>query len=185
MPSTTDWPSLLDRPDVLVLDTETTGLDSSAQVIEVSVIDTCGKLRLDALALPVGDVPRQAANIHGLTMARLTQLGARPWRAVHADLCKALAGATLVMVYNAEFDRRLLQQTCARHGLTLPSLLWRCVMLDYAAHRREPDPWGRGWKWHKLGEAGRYEGAPASQEHRALSDARMTLALIRAVVADR
>ncbi len=183
MTGTGDWASLLNRTDVLILDTETTGLDSDAEVIEVSVINTRGDLRMDELALPVDGVPQGAANIHGLTLARLRQLGARQWRVVNAELRAVLADASLVLVYNASYDRRLLEQTCVRHGLSLPTVPWRCVMLEYADLRREPNPKGHGWKWHKLDEACHYEGVSSSQEHRALSDTRMTLALMRTVVA--
>ena len=50
------WKSLLDRRDVLIVDTETTGLDSTAEIIEIAMLDTTGKPRFEALALPAGRV---------------------------------------------------------------------------------------------------------------------------------
>ncbi len=54
------WNDLLDREDVLIVDTETTGLDAKAEVIEIAAVDTCGKIRIHALTLPAGPVPREA-----------------------------------------------------------------------------------------------------------------------------
>ena len=39
------WAIWLDRPDVLIIDTETTGLGNKAEVIEVAVLDTTGAIR--------------------------------------------------------------------------------------------------------------------------------------------
>jgi uncharacterized protein YprB with RNaseH-like and TPR domain len=44
--------SLLDRDDVLILDTETNGVGKQSEVIEVSVINTKGETLLDTLLKP-------------------------------------------------------------------------------------------------------------------------------------
>lgn len=174
-----DWSQLLDRDDVLILDTETTGLGPEAEVIEVALINTRGEELLHRLALPQGDIPRSATRIHGLTRSRLNQLGATGWHEVFAGLSPALQDATLVLVYNAAYDRRLLQQTCARHELRLPAVTWRCAMNDYAAWRRHRFGATSG---HGLEPAFRREcGDSIDQQHRALSDCHMVLALMRAV----
>ena len=96
---------LLDRKDVLVIDTETTGLDRRSEVLEVAVIDTTGRVLLDTVSLPQGRIPRDASDVHGLTRARLRTMGARPWPAVHAELALLLEDASSVIAWNAEFDR--------------------------------------------------------------------------------
>lgn len=176
-----DWPQLLERDDVLILDTETTGLDRSAEVIEVALINTRGDALLHRLALPQDGIPRSASRVHGLTLDVLQQLGAGSWTALHDELAPVLAGAALVLVYNAAFDRRLLQQTSARHNQQLPSVTWRCAMNDYAAWHRLQRGARRGYG---LEPAFRREcGDNIDQQHRALSDCRMVLALMRAVAA--
>ncbi|MCE2490423.1 MAG: 3'-5' exonuclease [Anaerolineae bacterium] len=177
----TDWPQLLERDDVLILDTETTGLDRSAEVIEVALINTRGDTLLHRLALPQDGIPRSASRVHGLTLDVLQQLGAGSWTTLHDELAPVLAGAALVLVYNAAFDRRLLQQTSARHNQQLPSVIWRCAMNDYAAWHRLQRGARRGYG---LEPAFRREcGDNIDQQHRALSDCRMVLALMRAVAA--
>lgn len=84
--SSATWAELLDRLDVLIIDTETTGLGERAEVIEVAALDTTGALRFHALSLPEKPIPRDASGIHGLTRRKLRAEGARPWPKVHGDL---------------------------------------------------------------------------------------------------
>ena len=62
-----NWNELLNRTDVLILDTETTGLGLEAEIIEIAVIDTAGAVLVDTVSLPQDDVPKAASGIHGLT----------------------------------------------------------------------------------------------------------------------
>jgi len=43
---------LLDRRNVLILDTETTGLDEKDEIVEIGIINTRNKKRYHALVLP-------------------------------------------------------------------------------------------------------------------------------------
>ena len=178
-----DWPGLLGRDDVLILDTETTGLGRDAEVIEVAVINTRGEQVLHSLALPLGAIPRSASRIHGLTKARLKQLGATYWQDLHSALAPALRAAALVIVYNAAYDKRLLQQTCELYDLPLPPVAWRCAMQDYARWHREMRGETSGYGLERAFK--RECGEGFSQEHRALSDCRMVLALMQAVTGGR
>ena len=81
-----------------------------------------------SVSLPQGPIPRGASDVHGLTRTKLRSMGARPWSDVHPELAELLRGAGAVLIWNAEYDRRLLDQTAERHGLTLPSAPWRCAM---------------------------------------------------------
>ena len=129
--NTQDWPALLDRDDVLVVDTETTGLGKTAEVVAVGIVDTTGKVRLHVLSMPQSRMPREASDVHGLTRAVLRKRDAQPWPEVHAAVVEVLTAADVVLAWNAPFDERLLRQTAERHGLAFPDLQWRCVMRDY------------------------------------------------------
>ena len=74
---------LLNRPDVLVVDVETTGFGDRAEVLGVALVDTAGRVRLDTVSMPQGRIPADASNVHGLTRVRLRSMGARPWPEVH------------------------------------------------------------------------------------------------------
>ena len=55
-----DIPALLDRKDILIIDTETTGIDARAEVVEIAAVDTTGALRFRALSIPVGPISHQS-----------------------------------------------------------------------------------------------------------------------------
>ena len=71
--------------NALILDTETTGLDDDAEVVELAVIDCAGTVLLDTLVRPSGPVPAEAAAIHGITDAMLAD--APTWSEIHARFC--------------------------------------------------------------------------------------------------
>ncbi|MXY69309.1 MAG: 3'-5' exonuclease [Acidobacteriia bacterium] len=185
------WASLLNRQDVLILDTETTGVSNWSEVVDIALIDTCGSVLYDRLVLPQGNIPRVASNVHGLTRENLQEFGAKPWPNHHASLVAALRRASVLLAFNLRFDLRVIDQTAQQchvladmpSGASLPSLDARCVMLEYAAWRKVPHGWRKGhWKLHSLQAAfGREVTSRTKQDHRALADCQMTLALMRAV----
>ena len=87
-----------------------------------------------------------------------------------------LRGAKIVIAWNVEYDSRLLHQTAKRHGLTLPSVTWRCAMEAETATRGPDAPYA------KLTDVARRFGVSASGAHNALADVRITLAVVRALV---
>ena len=176
------WSELLDREDVLILDTETTGFDDSAEIVEIAAIDTTGREHLNELVMPVGRIPQKATDVHGIDRKVLRKAGALGWDYHHERIMTILREASLVLAYNADFDRRMLGQSARAAGLRPPEAKWRCLMLDYAAWREIPHPKRRGeFRWHKLDKAHATEVGRSLQEHRALSDCLMALALMRSV----
>lgn len=169
------WEAMLMRRDVLIVDTETTGLDGRAEIVEIAIMDTTGALCHEALTMPTCPIPREATDIHGLTRAALQREGARPWPEIHADVMAILRRAKIILAWNAPFDSRLIRQTAAVHGLTVPDLPWLDLLADYRIIR----PGGR----HRLTDAAACEGAEAGTAHRALGDCRTVLAVMRAVAA--
>ena len=169
-----DIPALLGREDVLVLDTETTGLGRNAEVIEVVAIDTTGTLRSSALSFPFGPISRGSWEVHGLSAEALHAMGARPWPEVHPALVPVLREAEHVLAWRADFDARVLEQTAAFHNLALPPARWADVRPAYVDAR----PGGR----HSLADAMRREGlAWEGRHHRAEADCRAVLAVMRAI----
>ena len=139
---TTNWPELLDRPDVLILDSETTRLGENGEIVEIAIIDTTGEAVLDRLVLPVGRIAAGAARVHGITRDMLRAADAQPWPATHARAVRLLRAASAVLIYNADFDRDMLEQTAARHGRRFPRLAAR---VRHARVRGAlPRTW-RGW----------------------------------------
>lgn len=152
--------------DVLYLDTETTGLDGRAEIIDVAVADGTGRIVFETLIRPMAPIPRDASLIHGIEDGHVAD--APTWPEIHDALATLLADRTVV-VYNAPFDRRMLVQSCSRHGVDAPASDWSCAMAAYAAFREMSTIRG-GFRRHKLEHAAASFGARAGG-HRAAGDA--------------
>ncbi|MEU7230025.1 3'-5' exonuclease [Streptomyces chrestomyceticus] len=98
-------------PDVVVLDTETTGLDDDARIVELAVVSSSGEVLLDTLLNPGEPVPDDAAALHGITTARVA--GAPAFSDVLVQLTSLLDGKRC-LIYNRWYDVGVL-----RHELTL------------------------------------------------------------------
>ena len=171
------WARSLMTRDFLVLDTETTGLSASDQIIEIAIVDQAGAARLNQRIKPGIPIPLGATRIHGIKDAHVAD--APTFGEIYIQLSVLLAGQH-VIAYNMDFDWRMIQQTAAVYNLPEPRLAKRdCAMKQYARYKGERQPNGRNYRNHKLTEALRREGLTLQTAHSALADAQMTLALLR------
>ena len=162
------------RDDWVLLDTETTGLDSTAEIIDLAVLDRHGTVLLDTLLRPQGPIPPVVSRVHGLYDQHVRSAPTFP--TIWPRLRELLDGRTLV-AYNVSYDARLLRQTAARHGLALAIPTQECAMQRYVAWRTATNPRG-GREKRSLEHACRTHGI-AVGGHRAVADCRATLALLR------
>lgn len=157
------------------LDTETTGLDREAEIVEIAIVDTHGEILIQSFVKPSKPIPGDAAAIHGITDAMVQ--GARSWPVLWQSLRGLVTGRPLGL-YNAEFDLRLMKQS-----MEIYRLPWRetfnviDVMKVYSDYRGEGDPYRRGKKIFKLEEAGRSFKIPLPNAHRAAADTLLTRAV--------
>ena len=174
-----NWASLMNRKDVLIVDTETTGLHKRAEVIEVVAVDTTGEVRFTSFSMPQDPIPTAASNIHGLTRPYLKKARAMPWPHVQIRLAPILEQARILIAWNAPFDRRLLEQTAARHELQFGfAPPWRDALRDYKR-------FCSGLNSYSLGNVMKAEGLRFSgRAHRAEADCRAVLSVMQ-VVASR
>lgn len=108
-----------------MIDTETTGLGEGREVVEVAVVGPSGELELHTRIRPERPPEPGAVRVHGLSSATLRS--ERPFPEIWPRLLPVLEDRTLI-AYNAPFDRRSLDLTCARHGLARPRLTWACAL---------------------------------------------------------
>ena len=163
------------------LDTETTGLDDDAEVVEIALLNHDGTTLLNTLIRPAQSVPVSASAIHGIKDSDL--INAPAWSDVHQQFCE-LTKDRLVMIYNSEFDNRLIRQSSAKYGLTAPVFFCECVMLAYAEFAGVWREDRRCWRWHKLADAAKNTGyLSTATAHRALEDCRMTAHILQAIAA--
>ncbi len=103
------------KSDIVVLDTETTGLDDKAEIIEMGVIDKNGDVLIDCLVKPTRPVPGFITKINNIDNDMVKDAG-QSWRNVAMDLVN-YSDRTFVM-YNAVFDVRMIKQTQDFHAFS-------------------------------------------------------------------
>lgn len=171
--------AVAERMDVLYLDTETTGLGHADEVVDIAAIDNAGRVLLDTLVRPRRPIPPSSTAIHGID-DRLVRT-APEWPAVYAHLIDLLSTYRHLVVYNADFDRRLIRQTCVAHALHRPQAHWHCAMKQYAAFVGDrSSPYG-GYRWFNLSNAVNRLGLSVVADHRAASDAQACRAVVMAM----
>lgn len=166
-------------PQLVVIDTETTGLHGEA--IEIAVVDATGRVLFDERVKPTCPIEPGARAVHGITDGMLATAPtiAELW----PRLREVLAGGTVV-TYNADFDSRIVLATLDARSVSLHPhehaairVGWSCAMQAYArvvSSRR----------WVRLTDACALERVNVSDlahAHSAAGDALRTLRLIQAV----
>ena len=162
---------LLSRSDWVVVDTETTGLGATDQVVQVSVVDPSGRSLVDTLVQPTCEIHPMASKVHRLDRKKVAS--APTYDQVHGLVSQHLAGR-LVLAYNATFVKRLLAQTASAWHLVPAEESWECVMVRYAQYLGSQRWPGSDYTWHKLPRS-----APVDDFHGARDDCLMTLTLIQ------
>lgn len=161
----------------LFLDTETTGLESWDEIIEIGIVDFSGKVLLDTLIKPQGSIHADATRVHGISDRDVS--AAPTWGQIWPQVERILDGQQ-VAIYNADYDVRMMQQSHARYRLNWQEVNFQphCVMKLYAQYRGEWNPVRRSYRWHSLDSAGKQCGIPLSNTHRAKDDALLARAVL-------
>jgi DNA polymerase-3 subunit epsilon len=190
--------SRVSRPaEWVILDTETTHL--KGEVIEIVIVDSTGRVLLESLVCPVGQVLAKARAIHGITDEELSS--APRFLDVWPCIYDILSKVPYVITYNAPFDRERLATSCDLVGLTLftgkgaarratlygahlrettPTVLpveWECLMEQYSYFHGKRSR--RGFVPQSLSTACSQLRIRHSQWHRARGDAEATLKILR------
>jgi DNA polymerase III subunit epsilon len=173
------WARQLLEDDVVILDTETTGLSVFDQIVQVAVIDRTGAVLLDTLVKPTRPIPQIAASIHGITDAMVQD--APTFGAISHALLMAIGGKRVV-IYNASFDVSMLHQSDQLYQIesdpTWAPLghdgwrglaVWDDAMGPYSAWCGDWSEYHGDYRWQKL----------PGGDHSALGDCRATLAVIK------
>lgn len=166
--------------DPLFLDTETTGFDNAAQVVEIALLDQAGTLLFETLVQPTVPIHPGAQDVHGLTPDDL--VGAPRYSDVQPRLAELLHERHVV-IYNAAYDLRLLHQSALSTGQPAQALRASacCAMELYALFYGERNPRRPGYKWHKLEAAISQCGLARPDDpptHRARHDAELARRLV-------
>lgn len=118
--SVTQWArELVARGDFCVLDTETTGVESDDEIIELAILDSGSAVVLNTRIRPFKRVSPGALAIHGITDESLREgpTRAKSFAEHWPTIYSALRTFSTVVVYNAEFDSRMLRQSANKAGI--------------------------------------------------------------------
>ncbi|QXO42225.1 3'-5' exonuclease [Morganella morganii] len=154
--------------NIVFLDTETTGLGTDDEIIEISIIGKHGEILLDTLIKPVRSIPESASRIHNITDWDVR--GSPAWPEIYQDYRDAVKNKT-VIIYNRRFDNRLLRQTCGKYHVATPRIKTICLMELYSLYEGVINRRTGGYKWFKLIDAIENNNIMTiGSFHRALSD---------------
>lgn len=160
--------------DVVIFDSETTGLSSPVDFVEIAVVGPTGETLFDSLLKLSCRIEPGARAAHGHTAKSLSS--APGFLDVYPELLEVLYGRR-VIVFNASYDRRVwgtaVRKLGARGALAGELPRWECAMRRYTRHFGESAKRGGGYRPQKL----------LSGDHTALGDALATLRLIEGMAA--
>lgn len=162
---------VLAKTDAVILDTETTGLHNRAEVVQIGILSMAGQVLLDTLVKPTCAIPLDAQRIHRITDAMVADA---PTIADLLPQLRELLGGARVIIYNAAYDTRILEQSLRAHSLVIDVPLfgassYDCAMEAYAE-------WVGDWSSYH--QSYRYQRLPGG-DHTAIGDSRACLAVLR------
>lgn len=162
------WARQMLASDALILDTETTGLDDTAEIVQIAIIDMSGRTILNCMVKPIGAIPQAASRIHGLTAEVVQQ--APIWGSLWPVVRSILNGRT-VIIYNAQYDTRLMAQSCVLAGYTFDYTIstFKCAMLPYSEWVGDWNDYRGNYRWQRL----------PGGDHSALGDCLATLKVLQ------
>ena len=158
--------------DPVYLDTETTGLESSDEIIEIAIVDSSGKVLLESFVRPQKSIPASATAINNITnnMVANSPSWSEIWPVVRNHLLDHPIG-----MYNAEFDvRMILQSMKINHLPNITRLNAFDVMKIYSDYMRSD-------RRYRLEQAGKNLGVVIPNSHRAADDTLLTRAIFHSI----
>ena len=151
------------------LDTETTGITTNDEIIELAIIDRDGSPLFNQLVRPTRKIPPEATAINNITDAQVAGASPLPfvWQSIRAILDKRV-----IATYNAEFDLRMIRQSLALYNISWQTPVNQfCIMKCYAQFIGDWDIRRRSYRNFSLEMAGRNCGIAIPNSHRACDDA--------------
>lgn len=163
----------------VVLDTETTGLGDQDQLIELAIIDDEGKTLHDARYRPTVPISSGATGVHGITADELKD---KPTFAKDADHVKRLLIGKTVVIYNVDYDLKILRNTFNAFNINsdfLDALETHCAMRSAANAYGATNRYGTISLANAFIEAG--GDTSKMQAHTALGDCLASLYVMKSI----
>lgn len=171
------------RHKALYLDVETTGLDESAEIVSIVVASVYSEFETFIKPVDiskmfvVGKGNKSAANINGITEEDL--IDAPTFPEAYEEIKKWIEGKTVITY--GDFDRKMLNQVCAQHGLSMIVFKHVDLMSLYSEYDGTIAKRG-GYKFHKLADA--YQTMTKRSldgAHNAMADVQAMIEIVSAI----
>ena len=160
------------------LDTETTGLDEKAEVVEISILDYEGNPLLDTLIKPVDPIPQEATKVHGITDEMVKD--APTILDVLPTIIEINQNYNWI-IYNADYDVRVIMQSIQKR--LFDNVF--CAMTAYSDYHGEWNPKYNNYKWQSLENAAKQLNvdidAILGELHRAKKDVLVTIEVCKKI----
>lgn len=169
---------LLEHGEFVILDTETTGLDSAAEIMQFAFVNhnDTNSIQFDVCPSRNASLDEGAFRVHGITMEMARECP--PITLWAATITEIIKGKT-VIAWNASFDYRMLIQSFNAWQVEPPAIIhlanFECAMLQYSKFVGDWDARRGQYRWQKLPGA----------THSALDDCRATLAVLHQMAETR
>jgi DNA polymerase-3 subunit epsilon len=148
------------------------------EIIQLAIVDFGGDILFETLLKPTNPISPEAHGVHGITDKDLDN--APTFSSFHDTIANLIRNRCLV-AYNADFDRRLLVQTCDKYNLPIFEIeRWDCVMEKYACFWNKRDT-NNNFIRQSLTTACAQQGISTKGAHKASKDCLLTLELIKAM----
>ncbi|EBH0780595.1 3'-5' exonuclease [Salmonella enterica] len=161
--------------DPVFLDTETTGLDAGAQALEIGLVNARGERIFETRLKPTVGINPAAAAVHGISDDEL--VSAPSWPDIAQQLQHHIGRCPLV-IFNADFDTRILAQTAAAHN---DPAGWLASLTVYCAMRLAAGYYGPTNRYGTISLASAASQAGLNwngRAHSAVADAIMTARVV-------
>lgn len=166
---------LFKNPNIIALDTETTGFGPDAEVLQLSIIDEEGHKIMSEYFRPEHTTEwPQAEAVNGISPESVKDRPSIKEKA--AEIQEILNKADVIVGYNLGFDLRMLKQSGIKFSEDYPKCL--DIMSAYAEVKNIVKEDG-SLKWHKLKDCAADLGYPAKEWHEATADAKATMYCFR------
>lgn len=142
--------NMLSFDNWVMVATETTGLHSSAEIVELSMLNHHGETLIETLLRPQGSIQADAVAVHGITSAMVQNSPSFP---KIAPVIFGLLEQRRIIGYNVAFEMRMLLQCSKRHDLELNTSYTECLMTAYAQYWGEHQANGKAFRRQTLKKA--------------------------------
>lgn len=175
-----EWFKSLYEKDFIIVDTETTGLNTGLdEIIEIGVLSKDGEEIFESKVKPIKPISRGAMEVHGISEEDVVK--SPKFYQIYNELRLIMSNNNFVG-YSADFDYKMLINNCRMHGcdeINVSEVF--DVMNPYSDFWGEWNEYFGNCKWQKLTEACRQQGIKVENSHSAMGDCKLTLELIKKI----